>query len=229
MKTISFFLPIRKNSKRIKNKSFKKVDKYNLGLTEIKIQQFKKLEKIFNKKIKSYKLEFVVSSDSTIVEKYIKKHSWIKFHKRSKNLATDNSLDKLINIVPKICSGQLILWTHVTSPLFGEKEYLNFIKIFLKSRKKSAFTGTQINTFIFNQTKKKWISHNSRSKRWPRTQDLDKMYLINSAAFIASRSIYIKYKDRIDKNPLCIEIKKENSLDIDNTKDLNEYKKILKK
>ena len=47
---ISFFIPIRKNSKRIKNKNYIRVNKYKYGLTEIKIKQFKKLKKILEKK-----------------------------------------------------------------------------------------------------------------------------------------------------------------------------------
>ena len=72
------------------------------------------------------------------------------------------------------------------------------------------------------------MSHNRNNKKWPRTQDLDKIYEVNSAAFIALRSVYIKDKDRLDTKPLAIEIKKNKSLDIDNITDLMQFKKILK-
>ena len=42
---ISFFIPIRKGSKRIINKNLKKLPKYNHGLTELKIIQLKNLRK----------------------------------------------------------------------------------------------------------------------------------------------------------------------------------------
>ena len=136
MEIISFFLPIRKNSKRIKNKSFRPLYQYELGLTELKIIQFKKIKALFPKQLKNFKPEFIVSSDSAKVKSYIKKFKWIKFHKRSKWLSSDNSLDNLIKIVPKICAGKFILWTHVTSPLFDHKDYIKFIVSFLKSKKK---------------------------------------------------------------------------------------------
>jgi len=36
---ISIFLPIKKDSKRLKNKNFFSIKKYKLGLTEIKLNQ----------------------------------------------------------------------------------------------------------------------------------------------------------------------------------------------
>ena len=41
---ISIFVPIRSGSKRVKNKNIKKIGKFNLGLTEIKIKQIFKLK-----------------------------------------------------------------------------------------------------------------------------------------------------------------------------------------
>ena len=43
------------------------------------------------------------------------------------------------------CSGEFILWTHVTNPFFNEYDYFEFINSFLKKNKmnkkiKSAFT-----------------------------------------------------------------------------------------
>ena len=139
MVTISFFIPIRKGSRRIKNKSFRRILDYKFGLTEIKVKQLLTLKKTFNKNIKNFKLEFIVSSDSKLVKNYIKKFPWIKFHNRAPYLSTDDSLDKLIKVVPSICSGKIIFWTHVTSPLFGSKEYIDFIKQFLKKKIKVHF------------------------------------------------------------------------------------------
>ena len=43
---ISFFIPIRKNSKRIKNKNIKKIGRNKFGLTEIKLKQILKFIKL---------------------------------------------------------------------------------------------------------------------------------------------------------------------------------------
>ena len=224
---ISFFIPVRKNSKRIKNKNVTKIGKYKHGLTQIKVTHLKKLKKIIEKK---YKVEFIISTDCEKVKNYIKRFNWIKLHHRTKDLATDDCLDKLIKIVPKICSGEYILWTHVTSPCFDHKCYEKFIEGYLKLKKKydSAFSADLVGTFILNN-KSKWISHNYSKKKWPRTQDLKKYYTVNSAAFIAKKFVYIKNNDRLSKKPLPIITAKGKGFDIDEKKDLIFFKKYLYK
>ncbi len=223
---ISFFIPIRKGSKRIINKNLKKLPRNKHGLTELKITQLKKLRKKLSSKIKQ-QVEFIVSTNCNNVIKFLNKYPWIKIHKRSEILSTDNSLDKLIQIVPKICKGNYILWTHVTSPLFDEKEYSSFLKKFLENKKKhnSAFSADTIQKFVFSD--KKWISHDVRKRKWPRTQDLKPLYVANSAAFIASREVYINRNDRICSNPLPIVTNKKKALDIDNLEDFKKLKIIL--
>ena len=66
---ISIFTPIRKGSKRVVNKNLRPVGNFKLGLLEIKIRQFQKLQNI-NKK---YNFEFIISTDSKRVEHYCKK------------------------------------------------------------------------------------------------------------------------------------------------------------
>jgi len=219
---ISVFIPVRKGSKRVKNKNIRAIGKYKLGLLEIKLKQLEKLIKINNNK---YNFEFIVSTDSKIVEEYCKKFNWIKVHKRNKKLSGDHSLQKLINIVPKICNGNFILWTHVTSPLFTSKNYMSFLNIFFKKRKLkfvSAFSADQIKKFVYS-TEQGWVSHNTNKIRWPRSQDLKNLYILNSAALIADKKTFIKDKDRISKNSLPIISRKISGFDIDTMED---FKKL---
>ena len=65
----------------------------------------------------------------------------------------------------------------------------------------------------------------SQKKKWPRTQDLPDLFSVNSAAFIAKRSIYLKNKDRLSKKPLPILTKKSSGFDIDTKEDLFFFKK----
>lgn len=219
---ISIFLPIRKGSKRIKNKNIRKFGKFNLGLTEIKIKQIKKFIDFYKKKIN---FELIVATDCPKVLKYCKKFKWVKIFKRNQKISGDHSLQKIIKLVPNICSGDLILWTHVTSPLFNSYCYVNFLNLFLKKKnnKRSAFSADIIQKFLY---KKKWISHNYKKIKWPRTQDLEPIYAINSAAFISSRNIYLKNNDRLCKNPIPIVSKKNSGFDIDDIEDLDTLKKF---
>ena len=222
---ISFFIPIRKNSKRIKNKNINRIGHFRYGLTEIKIAQLKKVRVLFNKKLK-LKVEFIISTDSQEIKKFVHKFKWIKIHHRTKELAADDCMDKLIKEVPKICSGEYILWTHVTSPCFDHKCYEKLILKYLSSKKNydSAFSADLIGTFIINDSFK-WVSHNYNKKKWPRTQDLKDHFSVNNAAFIAKKSVYIKNNDRLCKRPLPHVTEKGKGFDIDTEEDLIFYKK----
>ena len=224
---ISFFLPIRKNSKRIKNKNIRPIQGYKFGLTELKIDQLKKFKNIANKYIK-IDAEYVISTDCNKILKFAKKYKWLKVFKRNKSLATDDSLDRLIKYVPEICQKKYILWTHVTSPLFNEKDYIQFLISFFRKQKnnsssKSAFSADEIQKFVID-SKGKWISHNFKRKKWPRTQDVKKLFVVNSAAFISERNTYIKENDRLCKKPFSIKSRIGSGFDIDTLEDFKIFK-----
>ena len=224
---LSIFIPIRKGSKRIKNKNIKPLPNYNLGLTELKILQIKKLQKLLKNMSEINKLETVVSTDCPKIKKYIKNFNWIRLINRDSSSAQDDSLSKLIKHASKVCNQDYILWTHVTSPNFCESDYIEFVKKFLKLKKKtnsqSGFSADTIQKFLLNN-KGKWISHNIKKKKWPRTQDLKPIYVINSAAFISSRNVYIKYNDRLCKKPIPIKSKINSGFDIDTSEDFEKLK-----
>ncbi len=220
---ISIFVPIRKGSKRVKNKNIKRFNKYKLGLTELKILQLKRLkEKVVKKKFFNHDFEFIVSTDILSVKNVCKKFKWIKIHNRKPSLSGDNSLQRLIDIVPEICSGKYILWTHVTSPFFSSNSYINFLKTFFNNKKQkkiqSAFSANLIGKFVYCK-KKGWISHDSKKIKWPRTQDLKPLFSMNSAAIISEREVYINKKDRLCKSPLPILSNLKEGFDVDNNKD----------
>jgi len=229
---ISFFIPIRKNSKRIKNKNIRPLPNLRYGLIEMKVKQLKKLRNLVKKnKPKMFnKIEYIISTNCEIVKKYCKKFSWIKIHERNRYLSNDSSIQELIEIIPKICKGSHVLWTHVTSPFFCEKSYYHFLKTYFSGKKikNSAFSANLIQKFLLSP-KRGWISHNAKLNRWPRTQDLEELYIANSAAFIAPMNVYKKYKNRLCNSPTPIVCKNDLAgFDVDNMKDLIYLKKKLK-
>lgn len=223
--SISIFLPIRKNSKRLKNKNILALKNYKLGISELKISQLLKLKRLLKKE--NIVSEIIVSTDVEKILLFLRNKKDIIIHKRSKKLSSDNSLQSLIKLAPKLCNNNHILWTHVTSPLFDENEYINFIKEFFRKKYNSAFSSSIVNKFLMNH-KKKWISHDSKKIKWPKTQDLRTIYEVNSAAFIAKKKIYELYKDRLDNNPHPIISSKISSLDIDDKEDFDLFRKICK-
>ena len=96
---ISFFIPIRSGSKRIKDKNIISLPRFKFGLTEIKIKQNKKFKKLIKKFKKKQDFEFIVSTNCEKTKKYLKNYTWIKIHNRSKKLSMDDSLDDLIKIL----------------------------------------------------------------------------------------------------------------------------------
>ena len=82
---ISFFIPIRKNSKRIKNKNIRKIKNYNFGLTEIKVKQLSRFKNLIKKDkvLKNIKFEYIISSDDNRVLKFLVNFPWIKSFKRA--------------------------------------------------------------------------------------------------------------------------------------------------
>ena len=112
--------------------------------------------------------------------------------------------------------------------MFDEYCYINFIQTFLKKIKyyDSAFSATSIDSFLVNEDNK-WLSHDRNKKKWPRTQDLKKMYMINNAIFGAKRHVYTKLNDRLGKKILPIITPKLLDLDIDYLEDIKILKKFI--
>mgnify|MGYP001240708164 FL=1 len=227
-KLVSIFFPVRKGSKRIKNKNIKPIKNFKAGLLEIKVNHLIKLNNIFKKDLPNYKLEVVFSTNCKKTKLFLKKHSWIKVYDRKESLSSDDVLDKLILEVPRICKGDIIFWSHVTSPLFNENLYMSFIKKFIKNTKKfdSAFSASKIESFLMDENSN-WLSHNVNKKKWPRTQDLKGMFVVNNAIFASKREVYINLKNRLGKKILPISTPKYYDLDIDCLEDLEILKKLI--
>ena len=95
-----------------------------------------------------------------------------------------------------------------------DKKFLAKIKIY-----DSAFSASTIDSFVVNE-ENKWLSHDRSKKKWPRTQDLKKMFMINNAIFGAKRNVYTKLNDRLGKKILPIVTPKLFDLDIDYLDDI---------
>ena len=119
-----------------------------------------------------------------------------------------------------------VLWTHVTSPLFGTKDYSNAIKVYKSKIKKfDTLVGANfIQEFIFN--KKNPINYNYKKTYWPNTQDLKKLYKINNTFFLTSAKNYKIKKNRIGSKICFLNIKKTKSFDIDWFEDFKIAEKI---
>ncbi len=220
---IDIFLPCRSSSVRIKNKNIKKFSNKKFGLFELKIYQL-----IHVKGIR----KVIVSTNDKKILKYLykKKFKKVIIDKRADNLCkSTTSTDDLIKYVPKITNSEHILWTHVTSPFFNKNDYESAIKIYKKKIKSydSLLGVSKVQDFIYD--KKNPINFNKKKEKWPRTQTLKKLFMVNNAIFITSRKNYINLSDRIGKKPYLMEIEKIKSFDVDWPEDFKIAESIYEK
>ena len=224
---IDIFLPCRSSSVRIKNKNIKKFSNIKFGLFELKLSQLMLVKGIQN---------IIVSTNDKKILDYLKKKIIKKLiiDKRPDYLCGSKvSTDELVKYVPNIIKSDHVLWTHVTSPFFQAKDYENAIKVYKKNIKRndSLMGVTKIQDFIYDT--KKPINFNKRKEKWPPTQSLRKLFVVNNSIFLTSKRNYINLNDRIGKNPFLLEIKKVKSFDVDWPEDFkiaeNIYESIYKK
>jgi CMP-N-acetylneuraminic acid synthetase len=126
-------------------------------------------------------------------------------------------LADLIRYVPTVISHDHILWGHVTTPFVQAEDYDEVISSYWKMLDKghdSLLSVSPFQNFLLDE-KGKVFNSSSKEFKWPRTQDLPKLYEVNHAVFLAPRSIYVEKDNRLGVNPALYEMDKIRSWDID--------------
>lgn len=208
---IAFFLPTRKGSERVKSKNTRPFAGIEGGLVENKIKQLLATKHID---------EILFSSNDemciAIAEKYAS-DSRLRIIPRPNELClSTTNLQDLICYVPTITNADHILWGHVTTPLVEAKVYDTAIEQYLSKITKgydSLVSVKELKNFLLNQEGK--LVNNTTNIPWPRTQDLEPLYEINHAIFLAKRSVYTEQKNRIGQKPLLYIMDEIHSKDID--------------
>ena len=208
---IAFFLPTRKGSERVKNKNTRPFADIEGGLVENKIKQLLSTKHID---------EILFSSNDemciAIAEKYTS-DSRLRIIPRPNELClSTTNLQDLICYVPTITNADHILWGHVTTPLVEAKVYDTAIEQYLSKIFKgydSLVSVKELKNFLLNQEGK--LVNNTTNIPWPRTQDLEPLYEINHAIFLAKRSVYTEQKNRIGQKTLLYIMDEIHSKDID--------------
>lgn len=208
---IAFFLPTPKGSERVKNKNTRPFADIEGGLVENKIKQLLSTKHID---------EILFSSNDemciAIAEKYTS-DSRLRIIPRPNELClSTTNLQDLICYVPTITNADHILWGHVTTPLVEAKVYDTAIEQYLSKIIKgydSLVSVKELKNFLLNQEGK--LVNNTTNIPWPRTQDLEPLYEINHAIFLAKRSVYTEQKNRIGQKTLLYIMDEIHSKDID--------------
>ncbi|TEY03978.1 cytidylyltransferase domain-containing protein [Campylobacter sp. US33a] len=220
---INVFLPCRKGSQRILNKNTKPFGKFKNGLLEIKLKhliQSNLIDRIY------------LSTNDDEILAYAKNlnHKKLVLHKRDEKLASNTaSADDLINHAYELIQDGEILWTHVTSPFFTDRDYNKVVKTYTKVLQDgfdSLVSVTPLKGFFWNENGP--INYDIKVKNWPPTQETQTIYELNSAVFLANASIYKNLKNRMGIKPYFYETDKIKGFDIDWKEDFLMGEAILK-
>lgn len=204
------FLPCRSGSQRVPRKNIKMFGGFEHGLIEIKLRQLidsKKIDKI------------ILSTNDTDIIKYAETASSNKLciHKRDDYLSrSETSTDELVAHVLELIPHGDIMWTHVTSPFISARTYDSIIEKYYYEKTRgydSLMTVNTIHGFLWDDEEP--INYDRLSEKWPRTQTLNPVNEINSAAFISNSENYRKLNDRIGRKPYLYTTDKIIGFDID--------------
>ena len=226
-KDVSIFLPTRAGSERIANKNTRNFAKVKGGLLSIKLNQLLSLSNV---------KEVILSTNdeaSIEVAQNFLSNPKLKLIQRPDHLAQSlTNLTDLVEYVPTICSSEHILWTHVTSPLVNAVDYETAIDLYFEKIAKnydSLMSVKEIQNYVWSEKENKVLNRKDGDfKKWPRTQDLEKIFEVNSAIFMASKSIYNEEQDRVGVKPYLLTHNSFQSVDVDWEEDFEIAEKLYK-
>tara|TARA_B100000963_G_C22563334_1_gene642482 strand:- start:183 stop:836 length:654 start_codon:yes stop_codon:yes gene_type:complete len=207
-------VPIKKKSERVRGKNFKKIN-------GIPLYQFTL------RKLNSCKFhEVYVDTDSDEIKKYCIKNK-INIINRlkylSKNSANGNDL---LNYHATIIEADIYFQLFVTSPILSIKTINKCINI-LKTKKKydSIFTVKKIYSWFWFENKP--VNYNPSIL--PRSQDAKPIIQETTGIYGIRKKALKITKSRIGKRPYLLNVSDDEEIDLDNKKDFQYLKFILKK
>ena len=211
MQTVAF-VPCRAASERVPNKNTRPFAGEADGLIGIKLKQL----------LACAAIDRIVLStnDARVIEiamRYAQGAKPIEIIRRPEHLClSTTSTDELITYVPSIIPEAVVLWTHVTSPMVGTGEYAAAVAAYRKglaSGYDSLMSVTELRSFVWNASGP--INYDRAKEKWPRTQTLAPLLVVNSAVFMADVGLMRRLNDRIGERPLLYAMEERISYEID--------------
>lgn len=210
---VTAIVPCRHGSRRVPNKNTRPFGSFKHGLFELKLKQLDAVAGIDE--------IFVTTNDPVVIDIAESLRAILSkpviIDVRPDEYASDDSLQGLVGYLSTAVDTDVIAWTHVTSPLFGAALYEAALSDYAQAV--GANTADSLMAVDVAQTfalrSGAWISHDSGVQRWPRTQDLEKIFLVNSALFVIARPLMAELQDRVGRQPLLFETPPLRGFDID--------------
>lgn len=159
---------------------------------------------------------YVYCSDERIQDYLI---DGIRFLKRPAflDLNTSNCNDIIREFLKEVSSDYYVV-SHATAPFTRTESIDRCIDAVINSDiYDSAFTVEKVQTFMWGNGK----PLNFDPDHFPRTQDLNPIYMETSGAFVFSKQVFEKYNRRIGSAPCLVEVDPMESCDIDTEYDMS--------
>ncbi|MDB6134135.1 MAG: acylneuraminate cytidylyltransferase [Verrucomicrobiales bacterium] len=206
-------VPVRKGSQRIIHKNIRPVAGFRYGLMEIKLRQLLATG-VFDQILVDTDLEEMGEMMDYITGGVPDPR--VRVEPRDPRLAgSDATTDDLIrHLVTKVRTTHMV-WTHVTSPFFTAECYRRFMTAY-HERPETADSLVAVDVLReFLWTKGGPMNYDRSKLRWPFTQTLEPVYLINSAAFAIPVELARKVGDRLGDSPAFFECETFEGFDVD--------------
>lgn len=207
---ITAIIPVRKGSRRLKNKNISPFSLSNLlGHKILQLKQVHDIDTI------------VVSSDCDLMLS-MAKNLGVETHKRPDEYC-DESSKSFGEVVSFICSnvpGDDIVWATCTSPLVEPSDYQNAINVYKNlpiNEYDSIMSVEVIKRYLWSETGP--LNYKLGINHVP-SQDLPNLYRVTDGILIAPRNKMIEWNYFHGPNPFKFELSKRSSIDIDDLLDL---------
>ena len=215
-KKITIIIPAKGTSKRLPNKNMLKlgddIDGRLESLVYIACEKALNVPSITNVYIDT-------ESDKILNDVSPLLNSGLQIINRPKSLATNNASgnDLIVFEQSKIEKSDLILHTYATSPLITSTTIEECIQTFLQcwDDYDSFFSAIQLQDYIWNNDG----PINFTLEDLPNSQDLPKLWTETHGIYGIKDTALTKYKRRLGRNVLPIEINRQEALDINNYED----------
>jgi CMP-N-acetylneuraminic acid synthetase len=207
------FVPCRAGSERIARKNTRAFADEPDGLIGIKLRQLQCCQSVDR---------IVLSTNDPLVIETARQRAHgtkpIEIIERPEHLClSSTSTDELVRYVPSIIPEGIVLWTHVTSPLVASTEYDLMIDAYLRNISSHAHDSlmsvTELRSFLWGISGP--LNYDRTKEKWPRTQTLEPVFVVNSAAFIIDVTLMRQLGDRVGERPVLFKMGETISYEID--------------
>lgn len=203
-------IPVRKGSRRLKNKNIAEFNSSNL--LKYKINHLKNVKKI---------TKIVVSSDCDLMLEMASNEK-VSTHKRAIEYC-DEKTKTFGEVVSHICenvSGEHIIWATCTSPLVEPSDYedaLNCYETKIQEGYDSLMSVEELKRYLWDENGP--LNYELGIKHVP-SQELPSLYRVTDGILIAPRKKMIEWNYFHGTNPYRYKMSKRASVDIDDIFDL---------